>query len=991
MDAYTHCKRRNQPQLVKNTEKFIPWETRKFPSAIENEKHSRGLDDRGSRSSKDAFVMILDMTKQAPYRQSANENRANAPHLAQHTNRAPYRQSAHEVIKFWKSNETHGLSSMTVKEYREKYGLNQLEEKKKISPIVLFIRQFKSFIIYILIFALALSLLAKEYVDASVISCILVLNALLGFIQEYKAEKAIAALKRLAGLTATVIRDGKQQIINASELLPGDIIILDEGNRIPADARILQSFGLHVSEASLTGESLPVSKHSAALNRDVPLADRSNMVFSGTVVTSGRATAIITGTGMHTEIGKIAKMITEVVEEETPLQKNLEAFGKRIGIATLVVCLIIFLIGVTEEGLWPHLFSGDFSFFLLGTKEWLLVAVSLAVAAVPEGLPAVVTIALAIGVVKMVKRNALIRKLPSVETLGSTTIICTDKTGTLTKNEMTVTHAATIDHELTFSGTGYNPEGSIKTSDRHPLTLTDEMLLTTGLLCNNATLHKQEEHSTITGDPTEAALLVSAIKAGFDDEKMRALWPRINEVPFDSDRKMMSTINTNQKTGKTLVFTKGAPERVLEKCDRIMINGRIRPLNSNDRKKILAQNIEYAKQALRVLGFAFKPQTGHTKIEDKLIFLGLQGMIDPPHAEVKGAIAQCTQAGIRVIMLTGDQQPTAVAVAQQIGLTGKAMDGSEFARLSEEQQIEILKTTSIFTRVEPRHKMIMVQLLQKQGEIVAMTGDGVNDAPAIKQANLGIAMGIAGTDVTKESSAMVLLDDNFTTIVAAVEEGRGIYENIRKFTNYLLSCNFAEVLIILAALLLQWPLPLTAVMLLWLNLVTDGLPALALSVDPNPKNLMQQPPRRSSENLLNKEMMINIAIVSGIITLGVLMLFWWGMQTYAHLPKLELIMKIQTLAFTGLITMELARLQSIRAEYKLGIFSNLWLVWAVITSIALQLLVIYTPLARFFETSPLNSSDWTAILIITVIVFALTMGQRALRRIYQNRKIKKTN
>ena len=917
----------------------------------------------------------------------------------------PYRQSTHEVLHLLNVSPARGLSSTAATERLQKYGANSLEEKKRINPLVIFVRQFKSFIIYILVFALLLSVLAREYVDAGVIGVILILNAVLGFIQEYKAERAIAALKRLASLTATVIRDGKQNTINAADLVPGDIIFLDEGNRIPADARIIESFGMHVSEASLTGESLPVSKHSTAISKEVPLADQSNMVFSSTSVTSGRATAVIVRTGMHTEIGKIAQMITEVVEEETPLQKNLEAFGKRIGIATLIVCLIIFLIGVTEEGLWPHLFSGDFTPFLHGVKEWLLVAVSLAVAAVPEGLPAVVTIALAIGVVKMVKRNALIRKLPSVETLGSTTVICTDKTGTLTKNEMTVTHAVTIDHEMIFSGTGYDPAGEVKPVDRRPVTMTDEMLFTIGVLCNNATLHKQGEHTTITGDPTEAALLTSAVKAKFDEEKLRALWSRINEVPFDSDRKMMSTMNTNQKTGKTLIFTKGAPERVLDQCTKIMINGRVRPLNSSDRKKILAQNEAYAKQALRVLGFAFKPHEGQTsrsgmqdverpagglqKVEEKLTFVGLQGMIDPPHAEVKDAIAQCTQAGIRVIMLTGDQQHTAIAVAQQIGLHGKAMDGSMFAQLSQENQLETLKTTSIFTRVEPRHKMIMVQLLQKQGEIVAMTGDGVNDAPAIKQANLGVAMGIAGTDVTKESSSMVLLDDNFSTIVAAVEEGRGIYENIRKFTNYLLSCNFAEILIILIALILQWPLPLTAVMLLWLNLVTDGLPALALSVDPNPKNLMQQPPRKSSENLLNRAMITDITIVSGIITLGILLLFWWGMHTYGHLPEAEFLMKIQTLAFTGLITMELARLQSIRTEYKLSIFSNWWLIAAVIASIALQLIVIYTPLARFFETSQLNTADWTAIAITTLGVFILTLTQQALRAWYAKKNKQK--
>lgn len=901
-----------------------------------------------------------------------------------------YRSSLHDVLHSLNTDPSRGLSQREAEQRKALYGKNELEEKKGTSPVIMFLRQFQNFIIYILLFAMVLSVFAGEIVDAIVIGSILVINAILGFVQEYKAERAIAALKKLSGAHATVIRDGKEQTVDASDLVPGDVLLLDEGNRISADARIIHSFGLHVSEASLTGESLPVSKHSAALSKEVPLADRSNMVFSSTLVTSGRARAVVICTGMQTEIGKIARMISEVEEEMTPLQKNLEKFGKRIGIATLLICFVIFLIGITKEQVWPHLFRGDFVGFFLGIKFWLLEAVSLAVAAVPEGLPAVVTITLAIGVVKMVKRHALIRKLPSVETLGSTTVICTDKTGTLTKNEMTVTVASTHDHLLEIGGTGYNPLGKIKTSDKHALTLTDEMLFTIGVLCNNASLHKNGEHTAIHGDPTEAALLVSAFKAGVDDEKMHALWSRINEVPFNSDRKMMSTVNANQHTGKTLIFTKGAPERVLEKCNRIMLHGRIRPLNSKDRATILRTNELYAKRALRVLGFAFKPHVVHEKTEEKLIFVGLQGMIDPPHDEVKGAIEKCKQAGIRVIMITGDQQHTAEAIARQIGIEGESIDGSQFAALTEEQQQKVLEKTSLFTRVEARHKMLMVKLLQKQGHIVAMTGDGVNDAPAIKQANLGVAMGITGTDVTKESSDMVLLDDNFTTIVSAVEEGRGIYENIRKFTNYLLSCNFAEILVILFAILLQWPLPLTAVMLLWLNLVTDGLPAVALAVDPNPHNLMRSPPRNPSENLLNKAMILDIVIVALIITAGVLALFVWGEYHYASLPVELYTAKIQTLAFTSLVLFELGRLQSIRAEYKLSPFSNRYLILAVLSSLVLQIIVLYPPLNTFFETTPLSIADWAAILVMSVIVFALTLAQARIQKHLIQRKEKKS-
>ncbi|MBX4196798.1 cation-translocating P-type ATPase [Candidatus Pacearchaeota archaeon] len=889
-----------------------------------------------------------------------------------------YTQKAEDVLYSLGVSPATGLSSQEVVKRRATYGLNELKAKKKINPVILFLNQFRSFIIYILIFALVLSLIADEIVDSISILAILLFNAIFGFMQEYKAEKAIEALKRLSGLQALVLRDGKQTMIEVKELVPGDIIMVEEGSKIPADSRLLEHFNLQVSEASLTGESVPVSKKLDALQEATPLAERSNMIFSGTIVTRGRAKAIVVGTGMNTQIGKIATMIASVEDEQTPLQKKLEVLGHRIGITTLVICAIIFTVGIFKDGDVTHLMNGDVQRFFLEAKDWLLTAVSLAVAAVPEGLPAIVTIALAIGVMKMLRQNALIRKLPSVETLGETTVICCDKTGTLTKNEMTVRKVYTNNTLFDVDGSGYELTGDIH-ADAKKLKDQDMMVFRIGALCNNASLVKGERIS-VTGDPTEAALLVSAEKAGLHQEQLQAEWKKIGEEPFDSVRKMMSTIHKSEKTLKAYVFTKGAPERILAKCDKIIINGKVRILSQKQREEIMALNDSLATKALRVLAFAYKDYKLREKNEAKLIFAGLQGMIDPPHAQVPEAVKMCKLAGIRVIMITGDNLHTAEAIGHEIGIEGNSMDGTAFSQLNEEGQMNILQTTSIFARVEPQHKMAIVTLLQKQGQIVAMTGDGVNDAPAIKKANLGIAMGITGTDVTKEASDMILQDDNFVTIVHSVEEGRGIYENIQKFVNYLLSCNVGEVAVILFAILFGWPLPMTAVMLLWLNLVTDGLPALALSVDPSSHNLMGQPPRRVAEGIMSRSMVFSIVYVSTLITAAVLGLFWWAMKEYSNLSGALYLDKIQTIAFTAIIMMELARLQAIRSEYKLGWFSNKYLIIAVAASVLLQLMVIYTPLSTFFGTATLSILDWEFILGATAIVFVLNMLGAFIRR-----------
>lgn len=875
-----------------------------------------------------------------------------------------YDRSIDDIVKEFNSNSKSGLSESKANEHIKKYGLNELTQKKGINPFILFISQFKSFIIYVLLFALVISIISNEYIDATVIFIILLFNAVFGFVQEYRAEKSLDSLKKLASLKSTVIRDGKKISIDSKLLVPGDIIVLEEGNKVPADARLIEVNNLHVSESILTGESVPVSKKINLLKGQLVVADQKNMIFSGTAISSGTGRAIIVKTGMTTEIGKIAEMVTSTEKEITPLQRKLEVLGKKIVWVTLVLCILVFIAGAAREGIFAILWEGKIWDFILASKDWLLTAVSLAVAAVPEGLPAVVTIALAIGVKKMLKKNALIRRLPSVESLGEATVICSDKTGTLTKNEMTVRAAYIAGKYFELTGLGYDTHGAI-VSKKGTFTQKDRLLFECGVLCNNSELSSKG----IIGDPTEASLLVSAQKAGIVHDLLNKEWIRQKELPFDSNRKLMGVVCENKKTSKKIVYTKGAPEMLLEKCTKIWDGKKTVNLTSSMKRKIQELNEEMGSKALRVLGFAYKPFNAKKKIEEELIFIGLQGMIDPPHSQVKGAIKKCYQAGIRVIMITGDNIHTAKGIAKEIGILGDAMLGSDFANLNEAKQIEVLKKVSIFARVEPSHKMRIVDLLQQEGEIVAMTGDGVNDAPAIKSADLGIAMGISGTDVTKESSDMILLDDNFTSIVNAIEEGRGIYQNIKKFVNYLLSSNVAEVLVIFIAIVFGWALPMTAIMILWLNLVTDGLPALALSVDPNPKDLMSKPPKKKNDPIMNNSMVINIIIVAFFITIGVLFLFDWGAGFNPSNPAD--LAKSQTLVFTSLVVLEIVRLQAIRSEYDLKMFSNKWLVYAVGASFILQLAVIYTPLNQYFGTVPLGVMDWTMILIVAVLVGAI--------------------
>ena len=850
-----------------------------------------------------------------------------------------------------------GLAEEEAKNRLATYGPNEIKEGAKVSPLKIFLSQFRSIVIWILIGATLLSAFLKEYIDAIVILVILVLIAIIGFVQEYRAEKAIEALKKLASLKATVLRDGKKQEIDAKELVPGDIILLETGDKIPADARLIRVHNLQTQEAALTGESQPVKKDILEVPEKAQIADRKNSVFAGTIVVSGRADAAVIATGMQTEIGKIAAMIQGVKPDPTPLQKKMDQLGKRLGIITIFVTLIVFAVGVLRDPIaLGHLFNQEWLLFLAEVREIFTTAVALAVAAIPEGLPAVVTVSLALGTRRMLKRNALVRRLPSVETLGSTTVICTDKTGTLTMNEMTVTRLYTNGKIIDVTGTGYETKGQFLYQGKPVNTNEISHLLITGTLNNNAELR----NSTLIGDPTEGALIVSAAKAGYIKEKLEIEYPRIDEIEFTSERKMMTTVHRHGR--ENVAYVKGAPEIVLKCCSHIYLNGAIKRLTEDMGQQILRTNQQFAEQALRVLGFAYKTVIdSHT--EKNLIFLGLQAMIDPPRKEAKTAVEKCRQAGIKIILITGDHETTAKAVAQEIGLSGKVVTGE---KLDELQNLEdIVEDIAVFARVNPEHKIKIVDALKKKGHVVAMTGDGVNDAPALKKADLGISMGITGTDVSKEASSMILTDDNFASIVNAVEEGRGTYDNIRKYLAYLLSGNIAEVLIIFLGILFGLPLPLTATQILLINLVTDGLPAIALSADPFEPNAMSRKPRQQNEPIYRglKAFLVYYPIA---VTIAALAIFSWIYFNEGNL------LKAQTAAFLTIAMFELYQAISCRSTIypvlKVGIFRNRYLVTAVLFSLAVVTASIFIPpLARIFGMAPLTLIQFLFIVLVSSI------------------------
>ncbi len=847
-----------------------------------------------------------------------------------------------QVLKELRTSE-HGLSQSEAEERLKQYGLNEIKEGKKISPLEIFINQFKSVVVWILIIATIISAFLKEYIDSIVILVIVILIAILGFRQEYKAEKAIEALKKLASLKATVIREGHKKDIDSKEIVPGDIIVLETGDKVPADSRLIEVFNLQTQEAALTGESQPVKKNTEQLGEKTPIADMKNMVFSGTIVVSGRAKSVVVSTGMQTEIGKIAKMIEEVKPEPTPLQKKMDKLGSDLGKAVIVIAILIFVVASIFQNR-PFL-------------EMLLLSVAVAVAAIPEGLPAVVTITLALGTQRMLKKNALIRRLPSAETLGSTTVICADKTGTITANQMTVKKIFANGKIIDVTGAGYEAKGQFLYKNKPTGVDEIELILRIGALNNNAEL----KNGNLIGDPTEGALIVSAAKAGLIKEELEIEFPRIDEIEFTSERKMMTTLHKHH--GEKLVYVKGAPEVVLHLCSYIQIGSKTRKLTEKDKKIILEINKNFADEALRVLGLAYKTVIGDKEPEKNLIFVGLQGMMDPPREEVKEAIEKCKKAGIKVIMITGDHEITAKAVAKEIGLTGKAVTGQQIDKIKNLE--DWVEEIGVFARVNPEHKIKIIDALKKKGHVVAMTGDGVNDAPALKKADIGIAMGISGTDVSKEASAMILTDDNFASIVNAVEEGRGIYDNIRKYIGFLLSGNISEVLVIMLGIIFGLPLPLTATQVLLVNLVTDGLPALALSTDPFEPNAMSRKPRKQDEPIYKNlsHFLVYYPIVMTIVALS----------TFSYIYFIDHnLLKAQTATFMTISMFELyqsfASRSTIYPAFKVGIFKNKWLILAFISSFTIITASVFIPsFGKFLDMHPLSIWQFMFIALISTI------------------------
>lgn len=842
-----------------------------------------------------------------------------------------------------------GLSEEEAARRLAEHGRNEIRSGEAVSPLKIFVSQFHDFLIYLLILAAIVSLAVgflpghePEYVDAALIFLILIANGVFGFIQDYKAEQAIEALKDLSSPDATVVRDGEKRTIDSKDVVPGDIVYIEQGDAIPADAYLLQDANLECDESALTGESVPVSKEPSVLAEGTAIADRTNMVFMNTSAVTGRGKAVVVDTGMETEVGDIAEQLTEAEDRKTPFQEEVDDLGKKIGYGIMAIILVV---AVTQA-----------AFTTAPLVSVMLVAITLAVAAVPEGLPAVVTLTLALGSKKMLERNALVRRLPVVESLGSVDVIVTDKTGTLTENAMTVKRIFYNDAVYHVTGTGTKTKGEF-TKDGEEVDPEElEPVLRCGLLCNNAERAPRNDAKDFFGDPTEVALVVAAKKAGIE-----TLQDRVREIPFSSERKRMTTID-EADDGYT-AYMKGAPETVLERCDRIREGGAVKKLTEQRKQDILAQNEAFAGNALRVLGFAEKtvenPEGEADDIESGMVFLGLQGMIDPPREEVRGAVEDCRSAGITVIMATGDNKATAKAIGDEVGFSPEgALTGAEVEEMSDAELQEAVADVEVFARVSPSHKVRILKALQANGNTVAMTGDGVNDAPALKNADVGISMGIRGTDVAQQASDMVLRDDNFVTIRDAIAEGRGIFDNIQKFVNYLLSANAGEVLIVFFGVLIgsfffpdtfsagEEALILTPVMLLWINLVTDGLPALALGTDPKADGIMERKPREEGEAVINTRMMASILTIGLVMTITGLPIFFWNVA-------FESLILAQTALFTFLVAVEMIRIQIIRRRYDLSFLSNRWLVTAVGFSLVLQILVLYTPLNTFFEVVPL--------------------------------------
>jgi len=896
----------------------------------------------------------------------------------------PYQQSANEVLTALNTDAQSGLSEGEVRTRLDRYGKNELMEEKPIPAWKKFLEQFQDVLVVLLLIATLISAALWLYerdsalpYEAIAIFAVVLLNAIMGYIQQARAEEAMAALRQMSAAHANVIRDGTRQSIPATEVVPGDIIIIEEGNTVPADARMIQSTALQMAEAALTGESLPVLKDTLPIAEEVGLGDRDSMIFSGTVAVYGHGRAVVTATGMQTEMGRIAGMLKAEPGEVTPLQKELHHVGKLLGLVVVFIALVMITTVLLVRDV--NGFSALFDVLILG--------VALAVAAVPESLPAVVTVVLSLGVQRMARKNAIVRHLEAVETLGSANIIASDKTGTLTKNEMTVLAVVTASGRVNLGGTGYAPEGEVHREDGGkiggPLQSEFVRALAAADRANNAVLHERNGRWAVYGDPTEGALIVAARKAGLEGEALNARLARLAEVPFSSERKLMSTVHSDaEQKEHLLAFTKGAPDVLLARCTQELVGDEIKPLTAERRTEILKKNEELAGEALRTLAVAFrtlpkdalKQKEWDETLEQDLVFLGLIGMIDPPRKEAKDAVARAMSAGIRPMMITGDHPKTASVIARELGIPEyeKVVTGAELQKMPEEILDKTVQEVSVYARVNPEHKLRIVNALQRNGAIVAMTGDGVNDAPALKTADIGVAMGITGTDVSKEAADVVLADDNFATIVGAVEEGRAIFSNIRKFLRYLLSSNLGEVMIMFFGIMLAdviglmaegdgIGLPLLATQILWINLITDGPPALALGVDPAEEGLMKEPPRPREEGVITRSMWAGNLFTGAIMAVGTLFILDFSLpggliEGSGSLPY------AQTMAFTTVVLYSLFVVFNARSDKQsafIGLFSNKWLWGAVLLSFLLQVAVVYIPfLQQAFSTVNLSLSDW---------------------------------
>jgi Ca2+-transporting ATPase len=910
-----------------------------------------------------------------------------------------YRQPLESVAAALRSDLRRGLTDADVRARLAQFGPNELAAEPPVPAWRRFLAQFQDVLVILLLVATAISALLWVYerdtslpYEAIAIFAVVLLNATMGYIQESRAEAAVAALRAMSAADAHVVRDGERRTVPASEIVPGDVIHIEEGDTVPADARLIEATALQTAEASLTGESLPVSKDAEPIDEDAVIGDRHNMVFSGTSATYGRATAIVTATGMRTEMGRIAGMLEETRDEETPLQRELDRTGKVLGLVVVAIAIVMIATIILVDRVRG--FGAIVDVLILG--------VALAVAAVPEGLPAVVTAVLSIGVQRMARRNAIVRHLAAVETLGSASVIASDKTGTLTKNEMTVRVVVTASGRVMFGGSGYVPNGDVIRDGGGAIdgTLRAELerALAAADRANNASVHERDGRWIVEGDPTEGALIVAARKAGLRPEALDTRLPRVGEVPFSSERKLMSTMHRDrERDDRLVVFTKGAPDVLIARCTAEYVGDDPRPLTAERRAEIRRTNEALADQALRTLGIAIRrmpndhtvPRGGaiDASIENDLVFAGLIGMIDPPRAEAADAVARAKGAGIRPIMITGDHPRTAAVIARELGISADvpATTGTELEQQTDDTLEQTVAHVSVYARVNPGHKLRIVKALQRRGSIVAMTGDGVNDAPALKTADIGIAMGITGTDVSKEAADVVLADDNFASIVAAVEEGRAIFANIRKFLRFLLSSNIGEVLTMFVGVLLgrqmgltpeagSVALPLLATQILWINLVTDGAPALALGVDPADERLMESPPRPHGEGVITARMWRGIFFVGAVIAASTLLVFDASMpggliEGTGSLPY------AQTMAFTTIMLAQMFNVINARSDQEsafVRLFTNRWLWLSIALSIALQGVVVYVPaMQRAFGTVPLDAIDWVRCAVAASAVFWL--------------------